>query len=204
MKYDIDSISKRVNRNRKIKKILHIILYFILIQVMLFSLFLILVGVGESYELPSFLNVDVYTISSDSMNPKLKTNDIIIVKKGYENEEFKPGNIITFKRSDGELITHRISKVVLSNMQKAYRTKGDNNEIEDEEIVEYEDIVGKVVYVLPSVGSAVHILKNKVFFSGCIVILLLLVLYDLRIKRRKLDRKRIRERYEKKSEFYRF
>jgi len=204
MKYDIESISKRMKKRKKINGVLHIVFYFILIQIMLFSLFLILVELGDSHELPSFLNIDVYTISSDSMSPKLKTDDIIVVKKGYKNEEFKPGNIITFKRKDGELITHRISKVILSDMQKAYKTKGDNNEAEDDSVVQYKDIVGKVIYVMPKLGTAVKILKNKAFFSFGVALLIVVVIYDIRIKKRKMDRKKVRERYEKKSEFYRF
>ena len=139
MRYDIDTISKRVKRNQKIKRILRILFYIVLFMIMLFSLFLILVELGNSYEVPSFLNIDIYTITSDSMSPKIKTNDIIVVKKGNKNEDYKVGNIITFNRK-GEIISHRINKILMAENQKAYITKGDNNITEDEEIVFYKDI----------------------------------------------------------------
>ena len=202
MKYDIDNISARIKKTQKIKKVLRFLFYIFLIQILLFSLFLIVVELGNSYELPSFLNIDLYVVESDSMRPKLKKDDIVVVKKGFENDRYKTGNIITFKRKDGEIITHRISKVILSDMQKSYITKGDNNLAEDDEIVKYDDIIGKVIYVMPYLGSLIKILKNKYFFIGCITILILVMFNDIRVKRRKLERKKIREKYEKKSKFF--
>ena len=201
MRYDIDTISKRVKRNQKIKRILRILFYIVLFMIMLFSLFLILVELGNSYEVPSFLNIDIYTITSDSMSPKIKTNDIIVVKKGNKNEDYKVGNIITFNRK-GEIISHRINKILMAENKKAYITKGDNNITEDEEIVFYKDIIGRVIYVMPNLGNAMRILKNQFFFAGCILVLVFISYYDIRIKKKKQERKLIREKYEKKSNFY--
>ena len=72
----------------------------------------------------------------------------------------------------------------------------------DEEVVRYEDIIGKVIYVMPNLGNMFALLKNKYFFASCMIILILVTLYDLRVKKRKLERKKIREKYEKKSNFY--
>lgn len=202
MKYDIDNISIRMKKTQKMKKVLHILLYIFLIQIILFSVFLIIVELGNSYELPSFLNIDLYVVESDSMNPKLKKNDIVVVKKGYENERYKVGNIITFKKKNGEIVTHRISKTILSDMQKSYITKGDANIAEDTDIVKYENIIGKVIYVMPHLGKIMQLFKNKVFFITCIILLMLSVLNDIRIKKKKLERKKIREKYEKKSKFF--
>jgi len=202
MKYDIDTISRRLKRTQKIKKVLHILLYIFLIQMILFSVFLIIVELGNSYELPSFLNIDLYVVESNSMSPRIKKDDIVIVKKGYENERYKVGNIITFKRKNGEVITHRIKKIVLSDMQRSYVTHGDANIADDEEIVKYENIIGKVIYVMPRLGDVMQLLKNKVFFYSCIFVLVLIMLNDIRIKKRKLERKKIREKYEKKSKFF--
>lgn len=202
MRYESDVISKNIKRNQKIKKVLIIILYIILIPTTLFSLFLMFGELGDSNENPSFLNINLYSVVSESMSPRIKVNDIIVVKKGYSNDEFRVGNIITFKKDNGEIVTHRIEEIVLSDLQNSYITKGDNNETTDEEIVRYEDIIGKVIYVMPNFGNVVTLLKNKLFFAGCMVLLTLIVLYDMRVKKRKLERKKIREKYEKKSNFY--
>lgn len=81
-------------------------------------------------------------------------------------------------------------------------TKGDNNEIEDDNIIPYNQVIGKVILVMPKFGKIVTILKNKLFFSFCIIVLIAILFYDIRVKKRKISRKIDREKYEKKSDFY--
>lgn len=202
MRYESDVISKNIKRNQKIKKILIIILYIMLIPTILFSLLLICLELGNSGVFPSSLNIEIYTVTSESMSPRLNINDIIIVKKGYTNEEYKVGNIITFKKKNGEIVTHRIDDITTVDLQRAFVTKGDNNTVKDEEIVKYKYIIGKVIYTMPKFGIVMKLLKNKIFFAFCILILIVIIYYDNRLKKRKLDRKLVREKYEKKSDFY--
>ena len=77
------------SEKRKIDKVIKILLIIILAFMMLFSLLLISLELGNSKELPSFLDVDLYIITSNSMEPRLRANDIVIVKKGFKNEEYK-------------------------------------------------------------------------------------------------------------------
>lgn len=202
MRYDPEVISKNIKRGQKIKKVFLIILYLLLIPTVLFSIFLMFVELGNSSEVPSFLNMDIYIVVSESMAPKINVNDIILVKKGYENEQYKEGNIITYLRFDGELITHRIEEVTKSGLTRAYITKGDNNEEPDDLIVTYDQIIGKVVCVMPRMGSFVKLLKNKLFFVGCIIFLVLIIIYDRYNTNKILQRKKVREKYNKKPDFY--
>lgn len=202
MRYDPEIISKNIKRNQKIKKILFIILYLLLIPTILFSIFLMLVELGNSDEVPSFFDMDVYIVVSESMSPKINVNDIVLVKKGYTNEQYKVGNIITYVRADGEIITHRIEEITKVGLLKAYITKGDNNDEPDNFIVNYDQIIGKVVCVMPKLGAIVNLLKNKLFFTMCIVFLILIVIYDRYNKNKILQRKKTREKHNKKSNFY--
>ncbi len=97
MRYETEVISKNIEKKQKIKKVFSVFLYLLLIFTIIFSLFLIILELGNSNEVPSFFNNAVYTISSESMKPRLDVNDIIIVKKGYEDTKYKVGNIITYK-----------------------------------------------------------------------------------------------------------
>lgn len=202
MRYDPEIISKNIKRNQKIKKILLIILYLLLIPTILFSIFLMLVELGNSDEVPSFFDMDIYIVVSESMSPKINVNDIVLVKKGYTNDQYKVGNIITYVRADGEIITHRIEEITKVGLLKAYITKGDNNDEPDNFIVNYDQIIGKVVCVMPKLGAIVKLLKNKLFFTMCIVFLILIVIYDRYNKNKILQRKKTREKHNKKSNFY--
>ena len=201
MRYEADVISKNIKRKQKIQKILFILLYILLIPTILFSLFLIIIELGNSKEGPSFFNIELYTVISESMSPRLKINDIVIVKKGYEIESYKKGNIITFIR-DNEVITHRIDRVISADMRPAFITKGDNNKVEDEELVKYENIIGKVVLTMPKVGALVNLLKNKLFFVSILCLLFGIMYFENKSKKRRQERKLVREKYEKKSDFY--
>lgn len=202
MRYDENSISKNIERNKKIKKILVILLYIMLIPTILFSMLLICLELGNAGSFPSSLNIELYTVTSESMEPRLNINDIIIVKKGYTNDQYKVGNIITFKNKKGEIITHRISRIVKADLQNAYITKGDSNNAEDEELIKYDKIIGKVVYTMPRFGLVMKLLKNKAFFTMCIGVLILIIIYDNKLKKKKEERKLVREKHEKKSDFY--
>lgn len=202
MRYDQNVISKNIKKTQKIKKTLLIILYLLLIPTVIFSIFLIIVELGNSEEVPSFFDMEVYIVVSESMAPKINVNDIIVVKKGYSSEQYKEGNIITYIRDDGELITHRIEEIRKIGTLRTYITKGDNNEQPDSYPVTYEQIVGRVVYVMPKFGAFVNLLKNKLFFTMCIAILILVVLYDRYNRKKVLQRKKVREKYNKKSDFY--
>lgn len=201
MRYEADVISKNIKRKQKINRILFILLYILLIPTILFSLFLIIIELGNSKEGPSFFNIELYTVISESMSPRLNINDIVIVKKGYEIESYKKGNIITFIR-DNEVITHRIDRVISADMRPAFITKGDNNKVEDEELVKYENIIGKVVLTMPKVGALVNLLKNKLFFVSILCLLFGIMYFDNKSKKRRQERKLVREKYEKKSDFY--
>lgn len=201
MRYEADVISKNIKRKQKINRILFILLYILLIPTILFSLFLIIIELGNSKEGPSFFNIELYTVISESMSPRLNINDIVIVKKGYEIESYKKGNIITFIRGN-EVITHRIERVISADMRPAFITKGDNNKVEDEDLVKYEDIIGKVVLTMPKIGALVNLLKNKFFFVSILCLLFGIMHFDNKSKKRRQERKLVREKYEKKSDFY--
>lgn len=201
MRYEADVISKNIKRKQKINRILFILLYILLIPTILFSLFLIIIELGNSKEGPSFFNIELYTVISESMSPRLNINDIVIVKKGYEIESYKKGNIITFIRGN-EVITHRIERVISADMRPAFITKGDNNKVEDEDLVKYEDIIGKVVLTMPKIGALVNLLKNKLFFVSILCLLFGIMYFDNKSKKRRQERKLVREKYEKKSDFY--
>ena len=192
-----ERIASSMEKRKKISKVITAVVTCILIFMVLFSLLLISLELGNSKELPSFLNMNLYIVTSTSMKPRLNVDDVIIVKSGYTNNEYKVGNIITFKKQDGEIVTHRIKKIVLSDLRNAYITQGDNNEAEDEQKVEYEQILGKVIYTMP---KFVKLLKNKIFFTLALTSLIAFLIYDKRVMKRKEDRRRIRKEHERETE----
>lgn len=98
-------------------------------------------------------------IATGSMEPMIKPGDVIIVKKNIDKAGLKEGDIIQF-RNDSILISHRIIENVEKNGEMGYRTKGDNNSVEDSDVVMPEQVKGIVVKVVPKVGWPTLFLKS--------------------------------------------
>lgn len=87
------------------------------------------------------------------MTPELQIGDIVIVKNVKENE-INEGDIISFRQGQN-VITHRISEKFKENGQIQYKTKGDNNNTEDNQAITYKTIEGKVIRKFPRAGNFV-------------------------------------------------
>ena len=110
-----------------------------------------------------------------------KINDAVIVKRTSDSI-IDIGDIITFKSTDsryeGLTVTHRIvGTQTISTGDLVYRTKGDNNRIEDSAVVKKENIYGKVVLKLPKVGYIKDFLRKPLGFILFIICPIILILF---------------------------
>jgi len=91
------------------------------------------------------------TITSGSMWPVLKTNDLILMK-GVEPADVQIGQIIIF-RHEGGFTIHRL----IRKEKGKFVTKGDANGVEDNPI-DPKDVIGRAVYIgknpfrIPGIG----------------------------------------------------
>lgn len=192
MLYTNQEISKRKTIEIKLKNILNIIIYIILTIIMAYNISLIIQSILKPNKTPSFLGIKTYVIISGSMEPNINIGDIVITK---DKEELQVGDIISYRKGHS-VITHRISQVNYNeNVEKIYKTKGDNNNTEDSEEISTADIEGKVVKVIPKLGKISLVLQNKV-----IIIMVLIVFYMLISKNYKKNKK-LNSRHLKRMEY---
>lgn len=103
-------------------------------------------------------------IGSESMAPKLRKGDGVILKKVTKKEELKVGDIISFQGSP-TLTVHRIIDIKKENGKYIYHTKGDANNTKDIYDIEFADIKGKVVVRIPYIAyPSVYI--SEIFGEG--------------------------------------
>ena len=112
---------------------------FLIISIIFFLTILILKFFIQEKTIQPF-GISILEISSNSMNPTLYKGDKIIIKK---QEEYEEGDIITYISKENNCITHRIVK----KYENVFIKKGDNNNIEDNEQIKKEQILGKVIYI---------------------------------------------------------
>lgn len=97
-------------------------------------------------------------IATGSMEPYICAGDVVLTKR-VKTLDLKRGDIIQFKRGS-MYIFHRIIDIVEDGGVKKYKTKGDNNKVPDTDLVNSEDIKGKVIYTLPKIGRPTLILRR--------------------------------------------
>ena len=100
----------------------------------------------------------------------------VVVTKKTDAKDLKEGDIITFASSDsryaGTIITHRIIKTYYDPTTKKYtfESKGDNNNVADNALVEEQNIYGKVILKIPKLGYLQLFLASK---GGWILVILI-------------------------------
>lgn len=191
MLYTNKEIAKRKNIEIKIKNSFNVLIYIILISIMSYNISLIFQSIICPNRTPSFFGIKTYVIISGSMEPNINIGDIVIVK---EEKELQVGDVISYRKGQS-VITHRIVNIT---EQKEYKTKGDNNNAEDSEIILDKDIEGKVIKVVPKLGKLALLLKNKIIVIVILIILYMCISMNYRKNKKMNSRHQKRLEYEKK------
>lgn len=93
----------------------------------------------------SVFSYRVFYIMSESMEPVIVKNSLVMGKVVPKDEKMKVGNIYAYKRDSmlgQEIVIHRLIAITDDDR---YQFKGDNNELPDEALVEREDIGYEVI-----------------------------------------------------------
>lgn len=116
-----------------------------------------------------------FLVRSGSMEPTIIAGDIILIKN---NPPYKKNDVVTFRDQTNRIVTHRIIQVAGNESTPMYLTKGDANRSIDSGKVSLENILGKVVLVIPKIGFLVNFTKSM---PGLIIMILspvLLLIFD--------------------------
>lgn len=157
--------------NRKlITKILNILMNIFIVTfgiVLLVSIYnLIQVNILGN-DKSSFFGYSLFEVQSGSMADTIEKGDWIIVKY---SDEIKLNDIVTYKEGN-DYITHR----VIESYGEVFTTKGDANNTKDEPITS-EQIVGKVVKILPAFG-----IFRATIFNPFVLIALIVTIYIINL-----------------------
>ena len=166
----------------KIKNILKTIVDILTIIIFIILVLIIFCKVKMMFtdkEYFDFFGFSIFRVETGSMEPVIKQNDIIIVKK---QDNYAEQDIVTFK-SEKEYVTHRI----VSKRGDTIVTKGDANNTKDVAI-EISQVVGKVVKVLPQAG-----IWQRVFSNPKIIVMVFatLMLFDFAFSYKGIQKKQL-------------
>lgn len=141
-------------------------------------------------------NMKLLTVLSGSMEPQIHTGSMIFIKPAGE---YNIGDVVTKTTEDKDTtITHRIIEKELIDSKAVFVTKGDANNVADNEKVAQERIVGKVFLNIPYLGYAVNFAKTKQGMILIVIIPAVVIIFEelvkikneiLRIRREKKEKK---------------
>ena len=156
------------------------------IALILVSVFVLLsVVLTPAGQVPQVLGYSVFRVMTGSMEPEIREDSLLVVKK-TPPEDIAPGDVISFFSPDpmleGAVNTHRVVRIERENGRIRFITKGDANMIEDTYPVDASALVGRVVFKSYGLGKAVSLLSNALVF-GIIILLPLLVILLMNLYR---------------------
>lgn len=161
-------------KNNKVWKVVgNIVFYTVLISLLSIS-FIMIKSVKEGKQ-PTIMGNKFFTVLTGSMEPTIMTGDLVIVKE-TSPEEIVEGDIITFgSSSSNNITTHRVKEVLNEDGQIQYVTQGDANNVQDQNPVQSQELVGKVVKWVPKIGAVMAWMKsNLTIIIGALIALTLL------------------------------
>ena len=172
---------EKTSTTYKVLTIFGIILCIILIPILIINIMLITKSYINKDEVPSVGGVFPLIVLTDSMEPEIYSGDLIICNT-TEAKDIKVKDVISFFDPAGNgtsIVTHRVVEVVEDNGEIFFRTRGDNNNTEDKELVAAENLVGVYKMRIAGAGHIAMFMQSTAGLIICVVLpIILLVGYD--------------------------
>lgn len=128
---------------------------------------------------PNVFGYSSAIVISGSMSGTIEVNDMVII---HEEDKYSVGDIVSFA-SNGNLVTHRI----VQEFENGFVTKGDANNAEDMDLLVPEQIVGRVVFVIPKIGMFIEYLRTPLGMTCLVFVGFLLIEIPALVRRNKAE-----------------
>lgn len=179
-------VKQKTSIAHKILTIAGTVLCIILIPILLINITLIAKSYINKDEVPSIGGTLPLIVLTDSMYPEIESGDLIICNTA-EAEDIKVNDVISFFDPAGNgtsIVTHRVIEIIEDDGEIFFRTRGDNNNTEDKELVPAENLVGVYKMRIAGAGHIAMFMQSTAGLIICVVLpIILLVGYDI-IRRR--------------------
>lgn len=132
-------------------------------------LMILVILVALPLTVPKLFGYQIYTVLTSSMTPTLPVDCAIYVKE-CDPADLVSGDIVTYSKGTGSVITETHRVVSNDVDSEKLTTKGDANAGEDIYPVLYSQVLGVVTFSVPCLGAAAMALQSPGGIAVCIVI----------------------------------
>jgi len=183
---------------QKVSNWLFIAALLVLIPILITNISIMFQANNEKDKVPNIFGYKPFIVLSGSMETEIKVGDLIITKM-TDPKTLEKDDVIAFRDHENTVTTHRIIDIIDKDGKKYFVTKGDNNDSQDENLVEYTDVEGIYITRIPGVGNIFDELAKPttiiILFLGVTVIFVLL----FQISNKKLKKQQEEEILEYKN-----
>ena len=184
------STKKTADNKQKVLTIIGTVLCIILLPILIINLTLIVKSYINTDEVPSLGGVFPMIVLTDSMYPEIAAGDLIICHTA-DPEEIRVDDVISFFDPMGSgtaVVTHRVMEIVEKDGEISFRTKGDNNNAEDQVLVPADSLIGTYKTRIPGLGHVAMFMQTTPGLIVCVVCpVLLMVGFDM-LRRKKYEK----------------
>ncbi len=168
--YDELESYKKLVKKRKKRLFFRIFTFLMLLVIMPIVIFFGTIIIDKNGK-HDFFGLTYYIVVSNSMEPQIHVNDCVVLKKVKNISDLKVGDDIGYINQQGKVVVHKIVDIIIENGISKFVTAGINNPSNDQMYVTNENIVGKRISTLHTLGNAI------VFFRSPGGIILLIALF---------------------------
>lgn len=149
-----------------------LVLCVILIPILIINVYIMIQSKTNENKVPSIFGIKPFIVLSGSMESEIYKGDLIFTKE-IEPESLKKDDVIAFRDAEKTITTHRIIDIVTKEDGTYFITKGDNNDAQDLNLVEFDDVEGIYLFRIPGIGSMMNTLSK----TSTIIILVLIITF---------------------------
>lgn len=140
--------------------------------------------------IPPFNKYDVFTVTTDSMDPVIAPGDIVVTKE-VNPEDIKVGDIMAFHvditdDSLDDVVVHYIDEINHHGDNLVFKTKPHISDLQDSWTIEESDLIGLYQYQINGVGKILLFAQSWIGRIMILVdIIIVSVVYDVLFGKKK-------------------
>ncbi len=157
----------------------------ILIPIIIMNLSIMMQAKKNSDKVPSVFGIKPFMVLSGSMENEIQIGDLILTKE-IDPSTLEVDDVIAFRDAENTVTTHRIIDIVIQEGVPYFITKGDNNNAQDRNLVEYKDVEGIYIGRIPGIGSLMKSLSEPTTILIVLVGITIVFVIGFTVSNRKL------------------
>ncbi len=173
----------------------------ILIFILVINVSIMMQAKKDEDKVPSVFGIKPFMVLSGSMETEIRIGDLILTRV-VDPSTLKADDIIAFRDAEGTVTTHRIIDIVVQEGVTYFITKGDNNNSQDRNLVEYKDVEGIYIGRIPGLGSIMKSVSEPTTIMVIVIGITIIFVIGFMISNRKQQEKDREEflEYKRKKE----